>query len=280
MSKMRWMVASAWLMGGCAAAPPRAQTAPPQQREIVVDEAAVVSVPSHGARVDGPLPLLPRPLQATSPGFQQGFEQAQNALAAPSPAAPPDESQESYDAWITAVLQPWLEARGKTVQAALQSLATADQTSASEQVVAAALVGMLYARTEQQLLAVAPPSAVRADPRLLRIYQDQVNQTSASWVDSAVAALRQCASIAAQQPDPVFTPWLDRCQQELARLQQQAADAKALNATVRAESAADADAAPQQGAPQQAAPQQPAPQQLAPQQPAPQQPAPQQPATP
>jgi hypothetical protein len=242
-SKLRLLASSAWLICGCAAAPPHAQTVPPQQREIVVDEAAVVAVPSPGARVDGPLPALPQPLATTSPGFQQGFELAQHALASPGPAAPADDSQESYDAWISAMLQPWLEARGKTVQAALQALATATQTSAAEQTVAAALVGLLYARTEQQLLAVPPPPAVRTDPKLLHIYRDQVNQTSATWVDSAVAALRQCASIAAQQPDLAFTPWLDRCQQELARLQQQAADAKTLSATVQAEREADGNAA-------------------------------------
>jgi hypothetical protein len=109
----------------------------------------------------------------------------------------------------------------------------------SEQVIAAALVGMLYAHTHEQLLAVPPPPSVRADEKLLHIYQDQVNQTAASWLDSAVAALRAGANGAAAQTEPGFTAWLDRCQQELARLQAQAEAARTLTALVQQEREAE-----------------------------------------
>jgi hypothetical protein len=152
-------------------------------------------------------------------------------LRAPGPAAPPGDDQLTYDAWLKAELEPWLEARGKVVQEALEPLGQvleAASSAPSEQVVAAALIGLIYAQAHDQLCAVPPPPAVRTDAKLLHIYQDQVNQTSASWVDSAVGALRDCARRAAAQPEPSFTAWLDLCQQGLAQLGQQTQAAKAL----------------------------------------------------
>lgn len=237
-SRPTWALLAALAGTGCGSTQPRVQ-APPTRSEIVVDEATVVTVAAPGARVDGSLPPLPQAWATTSPAFRQGLGLAETVLNAPGPTPPPDDSQPTYDAWLGAELEPWLEARGKAVQDALKPLSELAPSSPSEQVIAAALVGMLYARTHEQLLAVPPPPVVRADEKLLHIYRDQVNQTATSWLDSAVTALRQCANGAAAQAEPAFGPWLDRCQQELARQQQRAEAAKALSLTVQTEREAE-----------------------------------------
>jgi hypothetical protein len=228
---------------GCAATPPRATT--PRRSEIVIDEETVVQVRAPGAPVtEGALPPLPQVSQHPSAAFQQGFVLAQALLRANGPSAPPDGDQSTYDAWLKAELAPWLEARGTALKAALRPLGEATSASPSEQVVAAALVGLVYARTQRQLLEVPPPPAVRTDEKLLHIYLDQVHQTSASWAKSAVDALRYCAAGAAAASAPAFRPWLDLCQSELAVLDQQAQQARALADTVTREREADREAEP------------------------------------
>jgi hypothetical protein len=197
----------------------------------VVDEATVVKGRAPIGQADADLPQLPTASQAPSQAFSDGLALARAVLRATGPAAPPGDDQSSYDAWLKAELEPWLEARGKTVQEALEPLGQVLETASSEpseQVVAAALIGLIYAQAHDQLGAVPPPPAVRTDAKLLRIYQDQVNQTSASWADSAVSALRDCARRSAAQREPSFGAWLDLCQQGLARLEQQAQAAKVL----------------------------------------------------
>ena len=251
-SAFRFVVCLAWprewaiavVLFGCAATPPRAQT--PRRSEIVVDEATVVQVRAPGAAVtDGALPPLPQTSQHPSAAFQQGFQLAQALLRASGPTALPDGDQATYDAWLKAELAPWLETRGTALKEALRPLGEATAASPSEQVVAAALVGLIYARTQRQLLEVPPPPEVRADEKLLHIYLDQVHQTSESWAKSAVDALRYCAAGAAAASTPAFRPWLDLCQRELAVLQQQAQQAKALADTVVREREADREAEPQ-----------------------------------
>ncbi len=227
------------LLAGCAAATPR-PAGPPARSEIVVEEATVVQARAPGER-DG-LPPLPRPLSASSQGFAQGYRLARPLLRAAGPAAPPEADQAGYDTWLRATLAPWLQARGDAVQAALRPLAQIDAAAPAERVPAAALVGLLYLRAHQQLLAVPPPPSVRADSKLLDIYLDQVNATSASWVQNAERALRGCAVAAAAQSQPVYAAWLDLCQQQLAQLQQQNSQAAALHARVLAEQQAEASA--------------------------------------
>jgi hypothetical protein len=228
------------LTAGCAATPPRPLE--PRRTEIVVDEATVVEGRAPETQAKSGLPRLPTGLQATSPAFSRGLALARAALSAAGPGAPPDDDQLSYDAWLKAELEPWLEARGKAVQEALEPLGQvleAADGAPNEQVAGAALVGLIYAQAHDQLCTVPPPPSVRADEKLLHIYQDQVNQTSASWVDSAVSALRHCARGAAAQRDPSFGPWLDLCQQGLARLEEQTQAAKILAETVSKEREAE-----------------------------------------
>jgi hypothetical protein len=235
----RWISALAVAVG-CAATPPRSQA--PKRSEIVVDEATVVQGRAPQTQVQRGLPALPTAAAASSPAFLRGLALAQAVLAAPGPGTPSDDTELSYDTWLKAELEPWLEARGKAVQEALEPLGQVIEAvdgAPNEQVVAAALVGLIYAQAHDELGSVPPPPAVRADEKLLHIYRDQVNQTSESWVESAVRALRHCARGAVAQRDASFGPWLDLCQQGLARLEHAAQAAKLLADTVSKEREAE-----------------------------------------
>jgi hypothetical protein len=239
------LCAACLALAGCAAATPRPATAP-RRTELVVDEATVVQVPSRTPAGRDPsrsrLPAMPGGLERASPAFRHGYELAVPLLQAPGPEPPPTDDQPTYDTWLKATLIPWLDERGQAVEQALGPLGEVAQGSAAERTAAAALVGLIYEQVHGQLLAVPAPPAVRADEKLLRIYQDQVNETSASWVRSAVGALRSCAVTAAAQRDAAYGPWLSLCQDRLGALEQQVRDAKTLHDAVAAERAADAAA--------------------------------------
>ncbi|MFI5308711.1 MAG: hypothetical protein ACHQ53_15245, partial [Polyangiales bacterium] len=226
---------------GCAAAPPHTAT---PSRELVVDDGTVVT--GRAPRSGDDLPLLPRALAETSPAFQKGYAAAEPLLRTPGPVSPADDDQATYDAWLTSTLMPWLDARGHEVESALRPLSEVTQGPPNERVVAAALAGLIYVRVHDQLLQVPAPPAVRVDEKLLRIYQDQVNETSATFVENATRALRACAVSAAAEREPIYGPWLELCQRQLAAIEQQQKAASALHAQVVAER--EAEAAAGQGA--------------------------------
>jgi len=245
-------IAATLALFGCASAAPQGGTTP--KTELVIDEGTLVQ--GRSPRSEGGLPLLPQTLSETSVAFQSGYAAAEPLLRAAGPTNPPDD-QAGYDAWITATLMPWLDGRGREVEAALRPLGAVTQGPPPERVVAAALVGLLYARMHDQLVAVPPPPSVRADQGLLRIYQDQVHETSAAFVENAVRALRACAVSAAAEHEPIYVPWLELCQGQLGKLQEQEKAAAALHAQLVAEreaagvtsAAPDANATPEQPAP-------------------------------
>src|SRR5262249_48935557 len=148
-----------------------------------------------GSQDRAAFPALPGQKPA-SPDLARALELGHALLAAPALGAAPD-AQAAYDTWLTNELKPWFERRGQAIADMLAPLAQLPPDDATEQVVATALVGVVYAATHDQMLAVAPPPALHGDEALVRIYRDQVNQTSAEWVESAVAALRRCAELAA-----------------------------------------------------------------------------------
>jgi hypothetical protein len=209
----------------------------PARTEIVVDEAEVVRVQAPGARGDR-LPPLPRALDAMSPAFQRGYALAEPLLEAPPASAPPD-AADAYRAWVESAFKPWLNARASAVQDAFAALAEVLGGPADEHVVAAALVGSIAARVHAQLVAVPAPPELRADEKLLQIYQNEVNGNAASWLGQAIAALRDCALSAAHQSDPAFGPWVEACQARMSPLEQADAQARALAERLAAEREAE-----------------------------------------
>ena len=136
-------------------APPQPATA---RTEIVIDEPEVVRAHVTGAPAQG-LPPLPVALERTSPAFQRAFAEAQPLIAAPPPAAAPEDAA-AYRAWLDTEFKPWLAARGAAVAHANAALGeVANGPAVDERVVGGALVGLMDAHVHDQLLAVpAPPS--------------------------------------------------------------------------------------------------------------------------
>ena len=232
--RLAGIIGVAWLTA-CGAAQPAPTT--PQREELVVDEATVVSV--RRPLREGELPPLPQALPATSTAFQRGHALAIELLRAPGPGAPAALDAATYDAWSAREFQSWLAARVTAAQLAADALGAVRAGPASEHVPAAALLGLCFARTHAQLLAVPPPASVSADPKLLRVYQAELNDGAQRWSEQAAAAFAHCGRGAAREREPAFGLWLELCLQQVAALQQTNERARLLAAAVAAEREAD-----------------------------------------
>jgi hypothetical protein len=244
---MRARLLTALVLAGCAATPPRAST----RQELVIDEATVVRVPrrSAGSAGTAQLPALPEPIAGASPSFQRGVAHAHQLLRAAGPSAPPEQDDEvAAKAWLDTQFRPWLEQRLSATDALVEFFAGISPAgapgSASEHVVAAALLGLVYGNVYDQLTAIPAPAHVRGDPALLRVYQNELHATIAGrLLGTAIVAHRGCAAAAAEQHDAAFGPWLELCHAELAMRLQQQSRALALQQQVEAERAAERTAA-------------------------------------
>src|SRR5215813_534738 len=154
----------AWLCFVCACAgrTPRPET--PKREEIVVDEATVIT--AHGPGAGGvsddesalPALTIPGPERTPSPAIERGVQLAGALIVAPSrPQVDAPDDQAGYDAWLRTQLEPWPESHGKAVQEMVAAFGGVPAGDVGEQVVAAGLVGIVYARTYFALIGVPPP---------------------------------------------------------------------------------------------------------------------------
>jgi hypothetical protein len=223
------------LLTACGASQPTATT--PARRELVVDEAMVVS--ARRPLREGELPPLPQALDHTSAAFQRGHALAHELLQAPAPSTPPALDDAGYAAWSERDFQTWLSARVAAAQAATDALGAVRDRPASEHVPAAALLGLVFARTHAQLLAVPPPAKVSADAKLQRIYASQLNASAQRWAEQAAAAFDHCSRAAAREAEAAYGLWLELCHQQLGALQRAGERARLLADVVAAEREAD-----------------------------------------
>jgi len=128
--------------------------------------------------------------------------------------------------------------RGKQTKAAVDELATVQQGPPSEHVTAAAVIGMVYRRLTEQLLAIPPPAHLAADPMLSRHYRKGLDDVAAEWQKAAQGAFFHCAKHAALQTDAAFGLWLELCHEHLAELTVEQKQAEQRAARLAAESAA------------------------------------------
>jgi len=182
------------LLAACGAAQTKLTTQP--RSEIVVEDALIVS--AQPAPREGELPALPQPLAQASQAFAHGHGLALALLKAQGPAAPSAIDDGSYAQWSRDVFEPWLAQRVREVQAVSDELGAVRDGPASEHVVAAALLGLIYARVDTQLHAVTPPLSVSSEAKLLRVYQHQLNESAKQWLEQAAGAFVHCVRGAAR----------------------------------------------------------------------------------
>ncbi len=234
MLRLSLVVALAAPLHACASSAPGTTTA--ARNELVVDEALVVTAApvrdAHG------LPPLPQPLAATSEVFQRGHAQAIALLEAAGPLALSGSDEGAYEAWTRGPFTEWMEARGAQTKAAVADLGAVQQGPASEHVVAAALVGMIYTRLTDQLVAIPPPAHLASDALLAKHYRKGLDDASDEWRKAAQGAFFHCAKHAALQTEASFGMWLELCHERLAALQAQGKAAEQRAAQLAAETEA------------------------------------------
>ena len=234
MLRLSLVVALAAPLHACASRAPGTTT--PARNELVVDEALVVTAApvrdAHG------LPPLPQPLAATSDVFQRGHGKAIALLEAGGPPALGGVDEAAYETWTRGPFTEWMEARGAQTKAAVADLGAVQQGPASEHVVAAALVGMIYTRLTDQLVAIPAPAHLASDPLLTKHYRKGLDDASDEWRKAAQGAFFHCAKHAALQTEASFGMWLELCHERLAALQAQGKEAEQRAAQLAAETEA------------------------------------------
>ena len=142
-------------LSGCGASQAGGATTP-GRRELVIDEPTIVR--GRPTRAPGELPALPQPLDSSPEAFRRAHALATALLAAEGPGTPPTEDA-AHAQWSTDSFAPWLTRRAAELQAVVDAFAEAREGTAGERVVAAALVGLCYARLHAQLVSVPPPES-------------------------------------------------------------------------------------------------------------------------
>jgi dihydrofolate reductase len=153
-----WLVAAASLIA-CGARQAQPSTAEPG--EVTIEQGSLV-IARRGAEAG--LPPLPQALPATSADFQRGYALALDLLADPGPMPPPDTDAAAYEHWTKGEFSRWIAGRGRAVEELVTPLQRVAQGPASEHVIAAALLGLIYQRTYEQFMLIAPPPGLRDDP--------------------------------------------------------------------------------------------------------------------
>lgn len=220
---------------GCGAAQSGASTTP-GRRELVIDEPSIVR--ARPTRAPGELPALPQPLESSPEAFRRAHALASALLAASGPGTPPSDDA-AHAQWSKDSFAPWLTRRAAELQAVVDAFAPARDGSAAERVVAAALVGLGYARLHAQLVGVPPPAGVAAEAKLTRVYRSALNAQAAAFLEQGSAALAHCAQDAGAQTEAAFGLWLDACQEARVALVERASQARMLAELVAAERKAD-----------------------------------------
>jgi len=220
---------------GCGATQSGTSTTP-ARRELVIDEPTIVQ--GRPTRAPGELPALPQPLDSSPEAFRRAHALAAALLAAEGPGTPPSEDA-AHAQWSKDRFAPWLTRRAAELQAVVDAFAPAREGTAAERVVAAALVGLGYARLHAQLVGVPPPATVAADAKLTRVYQSALDTQAQAFLEQGSAALARCAQEAMAQTEAAFGQWLDACQEARVALVQRASQARMLAELVEAERKAD-----------------------------------------
>jgi hypothetical protein len=228
-------------LAACGGAQPQGETIP-GRRELIIDEPTVVRARPPRAPDEPPgtedLPELPEPLPSLPEAFRRAHALSPALLTAEGPGVPPSEDA-AHARWSEDRFAPWLAARSAALQAVVDAFAPARSGTGAERVVAAALVGMGYARLHAQLVAVPPPASVAADEKLARVYRSALDAQASAFLEQCSAALAHCAGQAAAQTEAPYGLWLQLCQQERLRLVQHAEQARTLAELVEAERKAD-----------------------------------------
>jgi hypothetical protein len=195
----RWAAGLAALaVAACASSTP----------EVEVRRAALQAGDPGGPPEFASLPDVPAGDQ--TPHTEQGLSLARQVFANALPEAPADRRYKALQAWIDQTVVAWIAARRDGVDETRFQFAVDEGASATEQVIARGVLGLLEESTALELTHIPSPTELDTEPEIAEIFRDLVTTQAEPFRNSAIAEFRSCAKLAAAEGGEVRA-WAHFC---------------------------------------------------------------------
>jgi tetratricopeptide (TPR) repeat protein len=123
----------------------------------------------------------------------------------------------AVNAWAQGPFVKWIEAKGKSLQAAEEAYGKVRELKAPMwDIAAAARIGVMYRTFVDEFRDAPVPDEIKKDPELMDIYLGSLDEKSQPWVVKATGAFEFCMTLATQVR--WFNEFSQQCEQELNRL--------------------------------------------------------------
>jgi hypothetical protein len=176
--------------------------------EVGVQTAALHSGDPNGPPAFASLPDVPA--AGESPRTQQGLSLARQVFANVLPEAPDDRRYSALQAWIDQTVVAWIAARREAVDETRFQFAVDKGASATEQVIARGVLGLLQESTALELTHIPSPAELDTEPDIADIFRDLVTTQAEPFRRAALAEYQRCARLAAAEGGGV-RPWARFC---------------------------------------------------------------------
>jgi hypothetical protein len=169
--------------------------------------------PAMRATVPIPVPQPARPRAQLSPELQLVWERVELAVALRPPEPPAGSTEEEIEAWASGPFSAWIARRVEATNLALEAMRGLAEAPLEERAVGAALFGYLYEDGVSGVRGAPVPEAIAADPELLAVYTESLNERVMAYARLSAQAYYGCIVLFQQVDDPAWGEWPAYCDQ-------------------------------------------------------------------
>ena len=139
------------------------------------------------------------------------WDRTERAVAVRPPEPPSEGTLEAVEAWAAGPFVEWMAARRSAIAEAEDDVAFLAEAQPYERAVAAALFGYMYEDTAAGVRGAPVPAEVAADPELLDVYVQTLDEALMPYAQSSAEAYATCATTLAAHRDPAWNEWGAYC---------------------------------------------------------------------
>ena len=139
------------------------------------------------------------------------WDRTERAVAVRPPEPPTEGSIEAVQAWAEGPFVEWMAARRAAIAEAEDDVAFLAEAEPYERAVAAALFGYMYEDTAAGVRGAPVPADIAADPELLEVYVQTLDEALMPFAQSSAEAYATCATTLAELRDPAWNEWGAYC---------------------------------------------------------------------
>lgn len=177
--------------------------------------------PLSPGRVDGPpslrsLPDLDVDASELSPEMQRALELAEAAFAIAPPEPPHEATRQAFAAWASDAMSTFLRRKLEAILAARDALRPAGERDPRQQILASAVLGLLYEDIIRACLSPGIPSGPGVDPEGLDGYRRVLESQARPFVMFVRSAYESCVADAERSEG--MRPFGPFCRERLDRL--------------------------------------------------------------